>query len=151
MLKSSLHVKLITRFFVLIYLLLSFSTAHASFWCLDEESSPHLESSPIGKCWTNCPGNTDAGRQSIVTTQAAVFLSEQVDDCLDSPAYTSAVTSSHRTNTPNRIFATDFDTVTLSSISAPGLEVTRFANLSRPADLPIPQKIKVLRTVILLH
>ena len=151
MLTSSLHTRWITRFFVLIYLLLSFSTANASFWCLEEESSSHLETSPIGKCWTNCPPNTDATQQTSVTTQTAVFSSEQEQDCLDSPVYTSALTSSQRTSTPNKVLATDFDTFYSPHIPNPGIEVSRFTSLNLPTYLPIPQTIKALRTVVLLH
>lgn len=151
MLTSSLHTRWITRFFVLIYLLLSFSTANASFWCLEEESSSHLESSPIGKCWTNCPPDSDATQKASVITQTAVYLSEQEEDCLDSPVYTSALTSSQRTSTPNRILATDFDTHDLLHIPNLSLEATRFAYLSLPSQLPAPQTLKALRTVVLLH
>ena len=151
MLTNSLHTKWIMRFFVLIYLLLSFSTANASFWCLDEESSSHLESSPIGKCWTNCPPDTDANQQAIVTTQAAVFSSEQGEDCLDSPVHTSALTSSQRTSTPSKVLATDFDTDDLTHIPNLNVEGTRFTNLSLPTHLPTPQTLKAQRTVVLLH
>ncbi len=151
MLTSSLHTKWIMRFFLMIYLLLSFSTANASFWCLDEESSSHLESSPIGKCWTNCPPDTDANLQAIVTTQAAVFSSEQGEDCLDSPVHSSALTSSQRTSTPNKVFTNDFDKDDLPHIPNLSVEGTRFANLSLPTHLPTPQTLKALRTVVLLH
>jgi hypothetical protein len=151
MLTSSLHTKWIMRFFVMIYLLLSFSTANASFWCLDEESSSHLESNPIGRCWTDCLPNTDTTQQTTLTTQTAVFSSGQEDECLDSPVYTSALTSSQRTSTPNKVFATDFDTDDLHHIPNLSVEVTRFANLSLPTHLPAPQTIKALRTVVLLH
>ena len=147
----SLHTKWITRLFVLIYLLLSLSTANASFWCHDEERSSHLESNPIGKCWTNCPPDTDATQLTSATTQSAVFSSEQGDDCLDSPVYTSALTSSHRTNAPTRILATDYDTINLPHIPNLSIEVTHFANLNLPAHLSVPQTIKALRTVVLLH
>lgn len=151
MLTSSLHTKWIMRFFVLIYLLLSFGTANASFWCQADESSSHLESSPIGKCWTNCPPNTDTTQQTTVTSQTAIFSSGQEGECLDSPVYTSALTSSQRTSTPNKVSATDFDTDDLHHIPNPSVEVTRFANLSLPTHLPAPQTIKALRTVVLLH
>lgn len=151
MLTSSLHKKWIMRLFVLIYLLLSFSTANASFWCLDEENSSHLESSPIGKCWTDCPPNTDANQQAIVTTQAAVFSSDQGEDCLDSPVYSSALMSSHRTSTPNKILETNLDSFNSPHIPSPSAEIQRFPNLSRSTHLPAPQTIKALRTVVLLH
>lgn len=151
MLTNSLHTKWIMRFFVLIYLLLNFSTANASFWCQGEESSSHLESNAIGKCWTNCPPESGANQQSMVTTQTAVFSSEQGEDCLDSPVHSSALTSLHRTSTPNKILATDFDTINPPHTPNSGIEVRRFANLSLPAHLPASQAIKALRTVVLLH
>ncbi len=151
MLTSSLHTKWIMRFFVLIYLLLSFSTANASFWCQEEESSSHLESNPIGKCWTDCPPNTDTTQQTTVTTETAVFSSGQEDDCLDSLVYSSALTSSQRTSPPNKVLPTDFDTDDLPHIPNLSLEVTHFANLSLPTHLPAPQSTIALRTVVLLH
>ncbi len=151
MLTNALHTKWIMRFFVMIYLLLSFSSANASFWCLDEESSSHLESNPIGKCWTDCPPNTDTTQQTAVTTQAAVFSSGQEGDCLDSPLHSLALTSSQRTNMPSKVLGPDFDTDTLFHIPSLSVEVTRFANLSLPTHLPATQAIKALRTVVLLH
>ena len=150
MLTSSLHAKWITRFFLLVYLLLALSTANASFWCQDEKSSFHLESNPIGKCWTNDHLNTDATQQTV-PTQSTVFSSEPGEDCIDSPVYSSALTSSHRTNSLNRVHATAFDTINIPHIPALSLKVTRYANLSRPARLPAPQTLKALRTVVLLH
>lgn len=151
MLISSLHAKWITRFVVLIYLFLSFSPANASFWCQDEGSSSHLESSPIGKCWTNCPPDTDITQQAPVTTQTAVFSSGQGDDCLDSPVYTSVLTSSSRETSLNRIFETNFDTINLPRIPNLSVEVSRFTNPSLPAHLLVSQTLKALRTVVLLH
>lgn len=151
MLTNSLHTKWIMRFFVMIYLLFSFSTANASFWCLDEENSAHLESTPIGKCWTNCPPNSDTTRQTTVTTQIAISTSGQGGECLDSLVYPSALTSSHRTSTLNKVLATDFSTDDLPHIPNLNAAVTSFANLSISTYLPAPQTIKTLRTVVLLH
>ncbi len=151
MLTSFLNTKWIMRFFVMIYLLLNFSTANASFWCLDKESSSHLASNPIGKCWTDCPPNTDTTQQTTVPTQIAVFSSGQEDDCLDSPVYTSALTSSQRTSTPNKVLASDLESFSSPRIPNLSVEVTRFANLSLSTHLPAPQALKALRTVVLLH
>ncbi|HMB15587.1 MAG TPA: hypothetical protein VKN62_04655 [Pelovirga sp.] len=135
----------------MIYLLLSFSTANASFWCLDEESYSHLESSPIGKCWINCLSDTDANQQAIENTQSTLFSAEQEEDCLDSPVYSSALTSSDRTSTPNKILAINLDFFNSLRIPSLGIKNQRFTNLSLSTHLPAPQAIKTLRTVVLLH
>jgi hypothetical protein len=135
------------RLFVLIYLLLSFSTANASFWCLEEQSSPHLKSSPIGKCWTDC----DPADSTLQPAKTELFWATDEEDCLDSPIYSSALTSTPRTNLANRIAVLDSNSLNPPLIANPGLEVSRFVNLNLPSRLPTTQAISALRTVVLLH
>jgi len=147
MLISTLHTRLVTRLFVLIYLLLSFSTANAAFWCLDEQSSPHLETNPIGKCWIDC----DPEDPALQSNKAEVNWTTSENDCLDSPAYSSALTSTFRTNSPNRIAALDIDSINHPLITNQASEASLFVNLNLPTQLPTTQTLAALRTVVLLH
>lgn len=147
MLINTLHTRWVTRLFVLIYLLLSFSTANAAFWCLDEQSSPHLETSPIGKCWTDC----DPEDPALQSSKAELLWKSSENDCLDSPAYSSALTSMSRTISPNRIAALDTDSINPPDIFNQSLEASLFASLTLPAQLPTTQTLAALRTVVLLH
>ncbi|SHJ91595.1 hypothetical protein SAMN02745165_03531 [Malonomonas rubra DSM 5091] len=144
---STLHTRWITRLFVLIYLLLSFSTANAAFWCLDEQNPPHLETSPIGKCWTDC----DPENPTLQSNKTELFWATAEEDCLDSPVYSSALTSTARTNFANRVALPDIDSLNPPLIANPDLEVSRFVNLNLPSRLPTSQAISALRTVVLLH
>ncbi|MDA3904222.1 MAG: hypothetical protein PF441_12345 [Desulfuromusa sp.] len=151
MLTHTLHAKWITRFFVLIYLLLSFSTANASFWCQRVESHSHLEFNPVGQCWAVCHTIDDELQQSEKVAQTGLFLSVVEEDCLDSPVYSSVITPSNRTSPLSKMTATDIDQTHLPFIPAQKSGVARFANLSLASQLPPPQAVMALRTVILLQ
>lgn len=148
---GALQARWITRFFMLIYLLLSISTANASFWCHGAQNASHLESNPIGKCWTVCaPEN--AVLQGLESAPADVAWSMPQDgSCLDSPVYSSVLTSSHRTNPLGRILVADIDAVDPASLPDSDVLTSRFAGLSRPPLLPVPQALTALRTVVLRH
>lgn len=151
MLATTLHIKWVTRLFVLTYLLLSISTANASFWCHGAKNSSHLESNPIGKCWNLCYLENDSPQQRVESTQTEVFLSVPGDDCFDSPVCSPVLTSSNRPNTLSRVVAANFDSANLPFISDPTSGVTRFSNLGLPSQLPTPQTLRALRTVVLLY
>jgi hypothetical protein len=151
MLTSRLHTRWITRFFVLLYLLLSFSTANAAFWCQGEQDSPHLESSPIGKCWTNCSSEDASLLQDKAHSGVPLFWSAPEDECLDSPVYSSVLPSSVRTNSATRIAAIDFDSVHIPFITTSGSAATHFGFQKPPFQLPATQTLAALRTVVLLH
>lgn len=147
MLISTLHTRWITRLFVVVYLLLSFSTANAAFWCLKEQSSPHLELSPIGKCVNDC----DPDDPTLQPAKMKLFWATAEEDCLDAPVYSLALTSTPRTKLANRIALPDTDSLNPPLIASLGLEVSRFVNLNLPSRLPTTQAISALRTVVLLH
>jgi hypothetical protein len=128
MLASTLHTKWVTRLFVLIYLLLSFSTANAFYWCKEEASSSHLETNPIGQCWTDCSSNATAFQQNLETTQTEAFSPVPGAGCLDSPVSASLLTSSNRMSPLNRLFATPFYSVNFLHNPALGLGEKRFVN-----------------------
>lgn len=146
---STLHTTWVTRFFVLIYLLISVSTANASFWCQDSGGSSHLETNPVGECW-DAPEKNEI-QCCEVATGSGVFLSVPGDDCFDSPVHSSVVTSANRTSPLSKITATDLAPINLQHISAKSSGATRFSDLPLASDLPLPQILTALRTVILLQ
>ncbi len=150
MLISTLHSRWFRRIFVLIYLLLSFSTVNASFWCQDEQNSLHLESSPIGKCWIDCDPKEPTLHQEVEPATAQLFWTISEGDCLDSPAFSSALTSSLRTNSPNKVAILDIDSI-FPLIGNPDLEVSGSVNQHLSYQLPTTQILAALSTVVLLH
>ena len=138
------------RTFVLIYLLLSASTGNASFWCQGNENSSHLESNPVGECWTVCHPEADHQRSDDASS-SEVAVSAIVDECLDSPVYSSAITHSPQTDPQHKIDISDTGSIGLTFISANSLWDARFASLTRASQLPPPQALMALRTVVLLN
>jgi len=151
MLTNTLHTTWITRFFVLIYLLISVSPANASFWCQESGSFSHLESNPVGKCWAVSPLEENELLCCEKITKPGVFLSVQEDDCIDSPVYSSVLTPSNRTSPLSKITTTDITLITLSFNPSKDSGVARFANPTLASQLPHPQALTALRTVILRH
>ena len=151
MLTNTLHTTWITRFFVLIYLLISVSNANASFWCQESGSSSHLESNPAGECWTVSPLEDDERLCCEETTKPGVFLSVQEDDCFDSPVYSSVLTPSNRMSPLSKIATTDIALTTLPFIHSNDSGIAHFANLTLASQLPHHQALTALRTVVLLH
>ena len=132
---------------MLIYLMMSFSTANASFWCLEEQSSPHLQSSPIGKCWTDC----DPENPTLQPAKGELAWTTSEEDCLDSPVHSSALTSTLRINSLNRIAAVDIDSIYPPIIVNMELGDSRIINSNFHSRLPTSQSLEALRTVIFLH
>lgn len=151
MLTSTLHTTWIMRFFVLVYLLICVSTSNASFWCQDSGSFSHLESSPVGECWTVSPLEKDEFLSCEEMTKSAVLLSAHEDECFDSPAYSSALTPSNRTSPPSKMATPDIALKPLPFTRTKGSGVAGFAKLALASQLPHPQALTALRTVILLH
>ncbi|MDX2496164.1 MAG: hypothetical protein QNK27_14480, partial [Desulfuromusa sp.] len=130
MLTSTLHTTWVTRFFVLVYLLISVSTANASFWCQKSDGSSHLESNPVGECWTVSPLVEDELLCCGESSQPGVFLSVQGDDCFDSPVYSSVITPSNRNSPRSKIATTDIDLFNLPFVPTNSVGIARFANLT---------------------
>ena len=151
MLTRALQTKGIMQLMVLIYLLLSFGTANAAFWCHTDEDSSHLKVNPIGKCWVNCSPESELLQQGLKIPQSANFSFSQGDDCLDSPVFTSALPSSKPTDLLNKNLASSFDTIYLPYTPELNLGITHLANHIMPGYLPESQTLKVLRTVVLLR
>lgn len=151
MLTRTLHTKWFTRFFLLIYLLLSFSTANASFWCQGAENTSRLEFNSFGQCFNNCQPVDDESQHGEKATTTGVFWSALVWDCFDSPVYSSIITPSNRTSPLSKIAAPDIASVNSSFIPAQIIVAARYANLTFATQLPTPHALTTLRTVVLLR
>ncbi len=145
------HRKWVTWTFVLIYLLLSTRTGNASFWCQGTENSSHLESNPVGECWTVCHPEEEDHPSSDDASRAEVAVSAIVDDCFDSPVYFSAITHSTQTDPKHKIDVSEIGSIGLTFIPANSSWDARFAALLRASQLPPPQALMALRAVVLLH
>ena len=147
MLTRALQTKWVLRLMTLIYLLLSFGTANAAFWCQAGEKSPHLELNPIGQC------SSDAAdyRHDLNILKAEAVSSLPGEDCSDSPAFTSTLPTSKPTSLPSKTPADSFCLNNL--VQAPGLslEMQGLSNHSLSACLPEPHPLKALRTIVLLR
>lgn len=151
MLTSTLHTTWLTRFFMLIYLLISVSTANASFWCQEAESTSHLELNPVGECWVISPLEKEELPCCEKTTQPGVFLSGQEEDCFDYPVHSSVLTPSNRTSPLSKIATIDIALKSLPFVPSKDSRSARLANLTLASQLPHPQALTALRTVILRH
>ncbi|MFO7766588.1 MAG: hypothetical protein R6V33_09170 [Pelovirga sp.] len=151
MLTSALQKKWIMQFMVLIYLLLSFGTANAVFWCHADENSSHLKLNPIGKCWVKCSSDSELLQQGSEIPQSASLSFSPGDDCLDSPVFTSALPASKLSEPVNKNLSTSFDTTYLSHTPELNLGLAQLAKLNLPGYLPEYETLQVLRTVVLLR
>lgn len=151
MLTSTLQKKWIMQLMVLIYLLLSFGTANAAFWCHSDEDSSHLKVNPIGKCLVNCSADSELPQQDSKIPQSASLSFSLDDDCLDSPVFTSALPTSKLSDLLNKNLVTSFDTTYLSHTPELNLRVTHLANHNLAGCLPECQTLQLLRTVVLLR
>lgn len=143
--------KWITWIFILIYLLLSTSTVNASFWCQGTETSSHLESNPVGECWTVCHPEEEDHPSSDDSSREEVAVSSIVDDCFDSPAYSSALTHSTQTDPQHKVDVCETGSTSLTYVSTNSVGCDRFYALICAAQLPPPQALTALRTVVLLN
>ena len=151
MFTNTLHKKWIARFLVLIYLVLSASTGSASFWCQGAETSSHLESNPVGECWTVCHPEEEGPPSSDDASREEVAVSAIVDDCFDSPAYSSALTHSTQTDPQHKVDVSEVGSTSLAYVSTNSAGCDRFYALIRAAQLPPPLALTALRTVVLLN
>ncbi len=152
MLTNALQKKWIMQLMVLIYLLLSFGTANAAFWCHADENSSHLKVSPVGKCWVSCSPDSELLQQGSTITQPTGLSSSPGDDCLDSPVFTSALPTSKLSDLLDSNVASSFDTSYLSHIPELNLGAALLTSHNPPGyRLPEYQRLQVLRTVVLLR
>lgn len=151
MLTSALQTKWIMQLMVLVYLLLSFGTANAAFWCQTDESSSHLKVNPIGKCWENCSSDDGGFQQGFKISQSARFSLSQGEDCHDFPVITSALLTSKPTSLLNKSLESSCGTLNLPHVPELNVKIKGLVNHSRPVYLPEPQTLKILRTVVLLR
>ena len=145
------HRQWATRTFVLIYLLLSASTGNASFWCQGNEKSSHLESNPVGECWTVCHPEEDDHSGSDDASREEVAVSALVDDCFDSPANPLSLAHSTQVDPQQKIDVGETGLTCLPFTSLDRSGDARFASLIRASQLPPPKALMALRTVVLLH
>lgn len=152
MLTATLHKRWLTRFFVLSYLLLSLGTANASFWCHEEENSSRLEFNLTGRCWTSCNTLEEDFPYSGEAAAAAATLGSAVGvDCLDTPVHSSTITRSNRTSPLNKIAPANIAAHHPSYNPAHLAEPAYFTGINSAAQLPTPQGLTTLSTVVLLH
>lgn len=151
MLTSVLQKKWIMLLMVLIYLLLSFGTANATFWCHSDEDSSHLKVNPIGKCLVNCSADSELPQQGSKIPQSASLSFSLGDDCLDSPVLTSTLPSPKLSDLLIKNLAASFDTTYPPYTPELNLVVTPLARHNLPGYLTEHQTLQVLRTVVLLR
>jgi len=136
---------------VMVYVLLSFGTANATFWCHSDENSSHLELNPAGKCWDICSPDSGEFQQGLKTLKSEGISSLPKNDCLDTPVFTSTLPASKPISLLNINPASSFVTTNVSQTLALDLEFKGLVNHSLSAYLPEPHTLKVLRTVVLLR
>ena len=151
MVKHSLHTKRGMRFFVLLYLLFSFSAANASVWCQGGECSSRLEFNSVGQCRTFCQTVDAELKHSAAATDSGLFLSNPAGGCFDSPVYSSLITPTNRTNPLSKIAAAEIDPLHLPLQPTKSFWGGRFAPLTSALRLPPLLAMTALRTVVLLH
>lgn len=151
MISCTLHTLKATRLLVLICLLISVSSANASFWCQKSDNSSHLESNLLGQCWTPSPLNEDELQCCDRSTEKPVTLSVHDDGCFDSPVFTSVITPSNRMSPPSKMTPTESVLFGLPFIPTTNAGVAAFARQAPAQQLPSHQALTALRTVILRH
>lgn len=150
MLNIELHKRWFARFFVLIILLFSTSVGNA-FWCTGQKGNSHLELNSIGECQSACHSETENHQRNRGTTDNDLTLSDLEDDCFDSPAYSSFLTSSTQPDLQSNIAVIDLDQTHRPIIPVKSLSLAGRGNLTFASKLPPPQALTALRTVVLLH
>ncbi len=150
MLTNVLQTKWIVRLMVLIYLLLSFNAANATFWCQADEDS-HLEVNPVGQCWVDCSPGSEALQPGWKGPQPASSSYTPGDDCLDLPVFTSVLPNSKKAGLLHKNPASLFATHHLPAVPELNLEITGLVNPLLSDYLPEAQTLTVLRTVVLLR
>lgn len=151
MVSSHRHEKWFAKVLLLIYFILSTSTANASFWCQGPERASHLETNPVGRCLTSCVTKTDENPCLEPIQTQHVSISKRMKSCSDSPALFSAIASSSQSL--QRIKAATTDTATDYDLRNPTLKLERpkaRQSLTSPL-LPQRQALSALRSFVLLH
>ena len=151
MLTNSLYTKWAVRFFVLIYLMLITSTGNAFFWCMDAETSPHLESNLSGKCWTPCSFEPEESQGNEQTSNAGAAFSSGMHGCVDSPALSSVITPTKQNNPKSKHSITDVNKLNSTFFLAKCLLADSLEKPFLAHQLPFRQTMAALRTVVLLH
>ncbi len=151
MISCTLHTLKLTRLMVLVCLLISVSSANASFWCQKADSSSHLESNLLGQCWPPSPYNEDELHCCDRSTESPVTLSVHGDGCFDSPVFTSVITPSNRMSPTSKMTPTDTDLFDLPFIPTSSAGDAVFSSQAPAQQLPSHQALTALRTVILRH
>lgn len=151
MLAKTIHMRWVSKTFLLIYFLLSTSAANASFWCQDAELAPHLESSPVGKCLTSCFTATDNCSLSSTAQQTSVIVSKPTEKCFDSPAHLSAIISTTHKTQRGKVAVVDLNSI--HALFAPHKDLSTTQTNERKTSPLLPQKqaLAALRTLILRH
>ncbi|SEA48614.1 hypothetical protein SAMN05660420_02255 [Desulfuromusa kysingii] len=151
MLINILQATWIARSFMLIFLLISASTTHASFWCHEPGRTAHLMSNPVGECWAASSHAESELRCADKITETSVFFSTDEDDCIDSPVCSSVLTSSNRTSPLSKITTSDIALIATRFNNPTASGIVSFSHLPLASRLPHPQALTALRTVILRH
>jgi len=138
------------RLLIFLCLLLYASTGQA-FWCTGVKGVAHLELNSIGTCNVACHPDTEKHQRNEAETDAETALSNIDKDCFDAPALDSVVSSSNKDCFKNKPVLSDF--VLSDPIHSFGLNLRAGypSNQFLAFQLPPPQALTALRTVVLLH
>ena len=147
----TLQTKWIARPFLLIYFLLSISTANASFLCQGAEASSHLEFNPVGQCLTACQPEAEQQKFNQALPKARAALCKPIAQCSDSPVNFSAISPIHQFKQRSKLAAIDIDPFNSSLPATTQSGFSRANGSTIVSQLPQPQALTALRTVILLH
>lgn len=151
MLTSNLHIKSLAKILLLIYFMLSTSTVNASFWCQGPELTSHLESNLAGKCLNSCFTETDENPFIEPTQKSDVTISKAMENCSDSPALFSAITSSSQSTQRVKIAATNIALPYGLRNPTQNLALTKATEQLTSPLLPQRQALTALRSFVLLH
>jgi hypothetical protein len=151
MVASHTHKKWFAKVLLLIYLILSTSTVNASFWCQGPEMSSHLETNPAGRCLTSCFTETDENPFLEPIQKQTVTISNEMENCSDSPALFSAIASSNQSVQRIKIAATVIAITYDLYNPTKNLATTKAKERLTSPLLPQRQALSALRSFVLLH
>ncbi len=149
-LNKLLRYKLSVRLLISLCLLLYASTGQA-FWCTGAKGVSHLELNSIGSCNVACHPDAEKHQRNAPKTDAETAFSDIGNDCFDIHALDSVISSSNKDCFKNKPGLWDFvlpDPIHSFSLN---LRTGYRSNQFLAFQLPPPQALTALRTVVLLH
>jgi hypothetical protein len=140
----------VAGFILLLFLLFTIDSANA-FWCTGAENIAHLESNAVGECWGRCHSE-GSDRQTLSRSLAkSVQLKAGGDNCVDTPIH-SYLTLSDQFELSQPDFTVELSSWEEEQSARPSIDVADWQRQRIIAQqLPPPQSLIALRTVVLLH